>query len=91
MYTHPLGRVSIIYFFNLYSQELRPIVWKHYNDARNVAILLCHWILHAYGIIAITELQQPVVHVPLLLLVPFPFLFYIITVKFTHPYKLEQC
>ncbi len=52
-------------------------------------ILICHWLLHAFGIIAITELKEPAFHGSLLCLVPFPSLFYLITVKYTDPVKIK--
>jgi hypothetical protein len=59
------------------------------RSVRNVLIVLCHWLLHAYGIVAITQLTHPPFHASLLALVPFPTLFYLLTVRFTHPDKLE--
>lgn len=41
-----------------------------------------HWALHAYGILAITELRQLSLHLSLLTLVPLPALFYILTARF---------
>lgn len=48
-------------------------------------ILLGHWGLHAYGIIAITQLKEGVLHGSLCALVPLPALFYILTSRFTDP------
>jgi hypothetical protein len=58
-------------------------------EKRNAVIILCHWIIHAYGIISLTELKNPIIHGSLLALVPFPTLFYIITAKYTDPNKLH--
>ena len=41
-----------------------------------------HWALHAYGILAITEVRQFSIHLSLLTLVPLPALFYILTARF---------
>lgn len=60
------------------------------TDIRNVVILLGHWSLHAYGIIAITELREPFLHGPFLALVPLPALFYILTARFTDPSKVHN-
>lgn len=59
------------------------------TDTRNVVILLGHWLLHAYGIIAITQLQDPVFHSALVALVPLPAVFYVLTARFTDPNKLH--
>lgn len=55
------------------------------RDVRNLVILLGHWGLHAYGIIAITQLTEGVLHGSLCALVPLPALFYILTSRFTDP------
>ncbi|XP_060534645.1 JNK1/MAPK8-associated membrane protein isoform X2 [Cylas formicarius] len=47
-----------------------------------------HWCLHAYGIISITQLTEPLVHSLMVLLVPVPALFYILTARFTDPNKI---
>lgn len=60
------------------------------TDIRNGVILIGHWLLHAYGIIAITQLQDPILHSSLVALVPLPALFYILTARFTDPSKLHS-
>ena len=47
-----------------------------------------HWALHAYGILAITELRQLSLHLSLLTLVPLPALFYILTARFGQYFPL---
>ena len=47
-----------------------------------------HWALHAYGILAITELRQLSLHLSLLTLVPLPALFYILTARFDQYFLL---
>jgi len=59
-------------------------------NVRSVTILLGHLTLHGYGIIAITELKDPPVHGPMLLLVVCPLLFYLMTNKFTDPDNLDR-
>lgn len=54
------------------------------SDLRNVLIVLGHWALHAYGLVAL-----PLFHWSLLCLVPLPALFYILTARFTDPNKLH--
>jgi len=61
----------------------------HMTSVRNVVIMFGHWILHAFSIIALTQLRDPAIHAPLLCLVPFPAIFYILTVKFTDPTALD--
>lgn len=70
-------------------QSMRYLIVSTLSDTRNIVILLGHWILHAYGIIAITQLQDPVLDKALLALVPLPAVFYILTARFTDPNKLH--
>ncbi|KAF8793304.1 JNK1/MAPK8-associated membrane protein-like [Argiope bruennichi] len=70
-------------------QSMASLFLTSIQDYRNLVILLGHWLLHAYGIIAITQLTNPVLHSSLLALVPFPTVFYILTSKFTDPSKLH--
>lgn len=70
-------------------QSMKSLFLTSLKDIRNLVILLGHWMLHAYGIIAITQLKSPIFHGSLLALVPFPALFYILTSKFTDPSKLH--
>merc|ERR1711928_289362 len=62
-------------------QSLRSLLLSSITDSRNLTILLGHWALHAYGILAITELRQLSLHLSLLTLVPLPALFYILTAR----------
>lgn len=70
-------------------QSMKSLLVTSVKDIRNLVILVGHWLLHGYGIIAITQLKSPVFHSALLSLVPFPALFYILTSKFTDPSKLH--
>ena len=44
------------YAFKL-DQSLRSLVVTSLTESRNLVILLGHWALHAYGIVAVTELK----------------------------------
>nr|AVK87135.1 JNK1/MAPK8-associated membrane protein-like [Anadara broughtonii] len=70
-------------------QNVRKLFKWTFCDARNLTIIIGHWFLHAFGIIAMTQLADPYIHIPLLALVPFPTIFYILTVQFTHPDHIE--
>lgn len=58
-------------------------------DVRNLVILIGHWALHAYGIVAITELRNLPFHSGLIALAPLPAVFYVLTARFTDPNKLH--
>jgi len=53
------------------------------KEPRRLIILLGHWALHAFGILAITQLKSTVRDLAMLALVPVPAIFYIATSKFT--------
>jgi len=76
------------YAFKL-DQSVKSLVLSSILDTRNLVILLGHWCLHAYGIIAVTELKQLSLHLPLIGLVPVPALFYILTARFTDPARIN--
>ncbi|KAK2141235.1 hypothetical protein LSH36_1136g01025 [Paralvinella palmiformis] len=77
--------IHLAYFEN---QDIKYLLKENFRTARNLVILIFHWILHSYGIIAVTLLSDPGFHGFFLCLVPFPAFFYLITVKFTDPRKL---
>lgn len=52
------------------------------TQPRNMVIVMAHWCLHAYGIISLTQLTDPLLHSLVLLLVPLPALFYILTARY---------
>lgn len=70
-------------------QSMSSLFWNTVKDPRNLVILIGHWALHSYGIIALTELRDLILHASLIALVPFPAAFYILTSKFTDPNKLH--
>ena len=68
---------------------MKSLVVNTVTNVRNLVILLSHWLLLAYGIVAMTELRNPTVDASLISLVPLPTLFYILTVRYTDPDKLH--
>ncbi|XP_072166581.1 JNK1/MAPK8-associated membrane protein-like [Diadema setosum] len=59
------------------------------SKKRNLIILFSHWLIHAYGIVALTTLENPVIYGPMLAFIPAPAVFYIVTAQFTHPSRLH--
>ncbi|KAF0310631.1 JNK1/MAPK8-associated membrane protein [Amphibalanus amphitrite] len=70
------------------NQQMRALVLHSVTELRSAVIVLGHWLLHAYGLVAVTQLSRPLLHSLMLLLVPFPTVFYIITVRFTDPARM---
>lgn len=81
--------LSVISCAAHFAVKLEQTIWSliitTIVEPRNIIILVGHWCLHAYGIISITQLTDPILHSMLILLVPLPALFYIFTVNFTDP------
>ena len=76
---------SAFHFAFKLNQSVKALLLGCAKDARSAVIFLGHWLLHAFGIMAITQIKEPSLHLPLLALVPVPALFYIVTVRFSNP------
>ncbi|KAL3874476.1 hypothetical protein ACJMK2_037490 [Sinanodonta woodiana] len=70
--------------------SFKSLIIDNLTNVRNLTVLAGHWLLHAYGIVSLTELTEPSFHGPLIALVPFPVIFYILTVRFTDPDNLDR-
>merc|ERR1711874_699139 len=77
------------YAFKL-NQSWKALLLSSVTDTRNAVILIGHWALHAYGIVAVTQLKDPSLPLPLICLVPVPALFYILTARFTDPARINS-
>ncbi|CAG4957665.1 unnamed protein product [Colias eurytheme] len=67
-------------------QSAPALLVSSVKNARNLIILLGHWLIHAYGIISLTGFKE----LWYLTLVPAPALFYILTAQFTDPMKIHN-
>lgn len=72
------------------SQRLHRLCRDSVSDPRNVVIILSHWFVHSYGLIAATVPEYGIWSFWSLLAMPLPTLFYIATSKFTDPEKLHS-
>lgn len=68
---------------------MKSLILSSISDVKNIIVILGHWCLHAYGIVAIATLRGINLHPAMLTLVPLPALFYILTARFTDPHKLH--
>ncbi|XP_074663001.1 JNK1/MAPK8-associated membrane protein-like [Tubulanus polymorphus] len=73
-------------YMDFQKQNTKDLIKEAFTKPRQCVIVFGHWILHAYGIYAITELQN----MWLVCFVVVPSFFYIVTVKFTHPDHLNH-
>ncbi|KAK0090930.1 hypothetical protein PV326_003991 [Microctonus aethiopoides] len=71
------------------NQTMKSLILSSVSDIKNVIVILGHWLLHGYGIMAIATLRGVNTHPAMLILVPLPALFYILTARFTDPHKLH--
>ncbi|RWS29946.1 JNK1/MAPK8-associated membrane protein-like protein [Leptotrombidium deliense] len=71
-------------------QEISSLFFNSFRDARSILIIIGHWALHAFGIISLTELKSSLNTGLLLLLVPLPAAFYILTSTFSDPTKIRN-
>ena len=76
---------SAAHFAFKLDQSPRALLLGCVTDSRNAIILLGHWCIHAFGILAVTQLREPSLSLSLLGLVPLPSLFYIATARFSDP------
>jgi hypothetical protein len=60
------------------------------GSKRLIAIMVGHWLLLAYGLLALTQVSQPVVHGPMFVLVTTPVIFYLATSSLTEPSKFKR-
>lgn len=68
---------------------MKSLLLSSILDIKNIVVILGHWLLHGYGIIAIATQRGSSLHPAMLSLVPLPALFYILTTSFTDPHKLH--
>ena len=68
---------------------MKSLLLSSISDIRSIVVILGHWLLHGYGIMAIATLRGISIHPAMLALVPLPAVFYILTVKFTDPHKVH--
>ena len=76
---------SAFHFAFKLNQKAKALFIGCVKDSRSAVILIGHWLLHAFGILAITEIREPELHLPFLALIPVPALFYIATARFSNP------
>ncbi|XP_015591184.1 JNK1/MAPK8-associated membrane protein [Cephus cinctus] len=80
---------SAAHFAFKLNQSMQSLLLSSVSDIRNVVVILGHWLLHGYGVMAIATLRGFSIHPAMLALVPLPALFYILTARFTDPNKLH--
>lgn len=72
------------------NQTMKYLLVSSVTEVKNVIVILGHWLIHGYGIVAIATLRGVSIHPAMLALVPLPALFYIFTTKFTDPHNVPS-
>lgn len=80
---------SATHFAFKLNQTMKSLLLSSISDIKNVIVILGHWLLHGYGVIAVATSREISIHPIILALVPLPALFYILTARFTDPHKLH--
>ncbi|XP_067942215.1 JNK1/MAPK8-associated membrane protein-like isoform X1 [Watersipora subatra] len=86
-----ISGISLAIHVSQYDEEnALELLLKSLYDGRSFAILTLHWLLHAFGILALIDIGSNVVLTGcLMLLVPVPYLLYILTAKHTCPRRID--
>ncbi|XP_076464087.1 JNK1/MAPK8-associated membrane protein-like [Babylonia areolata] len=80
---------NAVHFASMEEGSIIEMIKLCFTNARHAIILFGHWLLHAYGIVALTRMETLSINVSLIALIPFPAIFYILTVSFTDPSNLD--
>ena len=76
-------KMLIFFFANL-------LIFFRILTFRNCVILIGHWLLHGFGILAITQLKDPDMSLSLLCLTPLPAIFYCFSSRFSDPVNFSN-
>ena len=79
-----------IHFACRLDQRTKSLFKESFTQVRNLVIILGHWFLHSLGLIALTHFKNPLRDSLLLLCVPLPTLFYILTARFSDPLVIQE-
>lgn len=78
------------HFASRQDQSWQKLLQESISSVRNSLVVLGHWLLHAYGIIALTMWLQPEIFIILLIFVPLPTALYVLFSRFTDPVKFHN-
>jgi len=78
------------HFSSRSDQAWRALLVDTVSSARNLFIVLGHWLLHAYGLAALTMGLPIQLRAAVLTLVPLPTFLYILLARFTDPVKFHS-
>ncbi|CAL7951103.1 unnamed protein product [Xylocopa violacea] len=67
------------------NQSMKALLLSCVSDMKNALIILGHWLLFGYGLVAAATFRGFGIHPAMLALVPLPALFYILTARLTDP------
>ena len=81
---------SAFHFAFKLDQTAKALLINTFKESRSAVILIGHWLLHPFGMIAILQPRHPnaelnTSYFPTLAMVPIPALFYVFTVRYSDP------
>jgi len=71
-------------------QSWRALLYETVSCIHNLIVVIGHWMLHGFGLVALTLWLQPQLLAAILTLVPLPTFLYIVLSRFTDPGKFHS-
>ncbi|EFX72149.1 hypothetical protein DAPPUDRAFT_216283 [Daphnia pulex] len=78
------------HFASRSDQSWRALLYETVSCVHNLVVVIGHWMLHGFGLVALTLWLQPQLLAGILTLVPLPTFLYIILSRFTDPGKFHS-
>nr|CAG4649601.1 EOG090X0BGA [Scapholeberis mucronata]SVE93820.1 EOG090X0BGA [Scapholeberis mucronata] len=78
------------HFASRTDQSWRALLYDTVSCVHNLVVVIGHWVLHGFGLVALTLWLQPELLAAVLTLVPLPTLLYIVLCRFTDPGKFHS-
>jgi len=66
-------------------QSIKGLLLSTVKSSRNMVIVVSHWAMNAFGVVAVTQFADPVRDLVLIAFCPLPTFFYILTAYYTDP------
>nr|CAG4648162.1 EOG090X0BGA [Moina brachiata]SVE93202.1 EOG090X0BGA [Moina brachiata] len=78
------------HFASRADQSWRALLQETISNFHNLTVVVGHWVLHGFGLVALTMWVQPQLLATILILVPLPTLLYVVLSRFTDPVKFHN-
>nr|CAG4651246.1 EOG090X0BGA [Simocephalus serrulatus]SVE94440.1 EOG090X0BGA [Simocephalus serrulatus] len=78
------------HFASRTDQSWRALLYDTVSCVHNLVVVVGHWVLHGFGLVALTYWLQPEILIAIITLVPLPTCLYIVLSRFTDPVKFHS-